>query len=154
MQVRNPNYKEDISELFSAAAFVSNTGIRLIDCGPGWVLSELSITEEHGQQDGAVHAGVQATMADHTAGAAATTLAEAGQRVLSIEFKINLLRMARGSALRCKAEVLKAGRTVSVVEASVFLDTGDGGFEVLVSKAVVTLALVDAAKAGGGHKAT
>jgi acyl-coenzyme A thioesterase PaaI-like protein len=36
--------------------------------------SRVIIVEEHRQQDGFIHAGVMATMADHTAGYAAFTL--------------------------------------------------------------------------------
>ncbi len=54
-----------------------------------------------------VHAGVQATIADHTAGGAATTLIDKGQFVLTVEFKINLLRVTRGDSLLCRAQVLK-----------------------------------------------
>ena len=46
------------------------------------------------QQDGFVHAGVQAAVADHTSGDAAATLLAVGKIVLSIEFKINLLRLS------------------------------------------------------------
>ncbi|CAQ71130.1 hypothetical protein RALTA_A3213 [Cupriavidus taiwanensis LMG 19424] len=63
---------------------------------------------------------MQATMADHTAGAAASTILEAGQHVVTAEFKINLLRAVRSERLRCRADVLKSGRSIIVVEADVF----------------------------------
>jgi uncharacterized protein (TIGR00369 family) len=94
----------------------------------------------HLQQDGFVHAGVQATIADHTAGAAAATLAASGHYVLTAEFKISLLRAAKGSHLTCVAKVLKAGNSLTVVESEVFC--GTPGDTRLVSKATVTLAVV------------
>jgi uncharacterized protein (TIGR00369 family) len=94
----------------------------------------------HYQHHDFVHAGVQATIADHTAGAAATTLIRDTELVLSAEFKINLLNTARGEALRCRAEVLKAGRMLVVVESEVFAVSGEK--ERLVAKATVTLAVV------------
>ncbi len=36
--------------------------------------------------------------------------------VLTIEFKINLLAPARGPRFRCEGQVVKAGRTISVVD--------------------------------------
>ena len=83
---------------------------------------------------------MQATLADHSSGAAASTLISADEQILSVEFKLNLLRPARGEQLRCRATVLKAGRTISVVEAEVH--AGDSPRETLVSKATVTLATV------------
>jgi acyl-coenzyme A thioesterase PaaI-like protein len=60
---------------------------------------------------------------------------------------VNLLRPARGARLRCRAAVLKAGRTLTVVEAEV--RAGDDASEVLVSKATVTLATVPRTRVAG-----
>jgi uncharacterized protein (TIGR00369 family) len=89
-----------------------------------------------------VHAGVQATVADHTAGGAAGTVARPGDLVLSVEFKINLLRPAVGDRLRCRATVLRQGKTITVAESEVF--AASDGQEKLVAKATVTLAHVPA----------
>src|SRR5437588_10526546 len=77
-----------------AAAFVSDIGMRLVGVGAGWCESVLLVFPRHYQFEGFVHAGVQATMADHTSGTAATTLVDERHYVLSAEFKINLLRPA------------------------------------------------------------
>ena len=140
MEATNPNYKAAVREIFERAAFVNDVGIRLVDCGPGWCESALAVLPRHYQHHDFVHAGVQATIADHTAGAAATTLIRDTELVLSAEFKINLLNTARGEALRCRAEVLKAGRMLVVVESEVFAVSGEK--ERLVAKATVTLAVV------------
>ncbi len=140
MQATNPNYKVAVQEVFNRAAFVNDVGIRLTGCGPGWCESELAVTPRHYQQHDAVHAGVQATIADHTAGAAATTLIRATEAILSAEFKINLLNSARGERLRCRSQVLKAGRMLIVTESEVFALSGEK--ERLVAKATVTLAVV------------
>ena len=139
-QPPNPGFEQRVREIFSQAAFVSELGITPAEIGPGLCESTLAIRPTHLQQDGFVHAGVQATIADHTAGAAAATLVDAGETVLSVEFKINMLRPAVGQLLRCKAAVLKPGRTLIVVEAEVFAI--DGERSKLTSKATVTLAVV------------
>lgn len=126
----------EIQRLFTTAPFVQHVGMRLLEAGEGWCESEIEIQAHHQQQDSFIHAGVQATMADHTAGSAAATLIRPGQYVLTVEFKINLLRPAQGQRLRCKAEVLKPGKTLSIVESSLFTDK-------LVSKATVTLAILE-----------
>lgn len=128
--------RSEIQRLFTTAPFVQHVGMRLLEAGEGWCESEIEIQAQHQQQDSFIHAGVQATMADHTAGSAAATLIRPGQYVLTVEFKINLLRPAQGQRLRCKAEVLKPGKTLSIVESSLFTDT-------LVSKATVTLAILE-----------
>lgn len=128
--------RSEIQRLFTTDPFVQHVGMRLLEAGEGWCESEIEIQAHHQQQDSFIHAGVQATMADHTAGSAAATLIRPGQYVLTVEFKINLLRPAQGQRLRCKAEVLKPGKTLSIVESSLFTDT-------LVSKATVTLAILE-----------
>jgi len=57
-----------------------------------------------------------------------------------VEFKINLLRPAKGESLRCRAKVLKPGKTISVAESEVYA-VADGK-ETLVSKATITLAVL------------
>ncbi|MBD9482654.1 PaaI family thioesterase [Pseudomonas sp. PDM14] len=136
----HPRYRELVEAGFAAANFIGDLGIHPTACGPGWVEAELTIQSRHLQQNAFIHAGVQATLADHTAGAAAATLVADGQTVLTLEFKLNLLRPARCERLLCRAEVLKAGRQVTVVEAEVF--SLEGGERRLFSKATVTLAVV------------
>lgn len=136
----HPRYRELVEHGFAAANFVNDVGIRATDCGPGWVEAELDVLPRHLQQNGFIHAGVQTTLADHAAGAAAATLVEDGQTVLTLEFKVNLLRPARCQRLLCRAEVLKPGRQATVVEAEVF--AVENGERRLFSKATVTMAVV------------
>jgi len=126
----------DLHAIFAKANFVNALGIRVVHAEGERCETELVVRPDHLQQDGFVHAGVQATLADHTAGGAATLALDAGEAILSIEFKINLLRPATGEKLRCVATVLRAGKTVVVAEAEVF------AADKLCSKATVTLARV------------
>src|SRR5512140_2296089 len=110
---------EEARRIFRNAPFAADLGIELVRLAPGECETTLRLAPKHLQQDGFVHAGVQATLADHTGGGAGATLIPEGKIVLSIEFKINLLRPAKGDSLRCRAKVLKAGRQISVVESEV-----------------------------------
>lgn len=149
MKPQTEDFREKVRAIFSRAAFIGELGIRLQDVGPGWCESVLAVSAGHLQQDGYVHAGVQATMADHTAGGAAGTLAAEGELVLTVEFKINFLRPAQGERLRCRAAVLRQGRTLNVAESEVYAQRD--GAEKLVAKAMVTLALVPAPPIPSGH---
>ncbi len=131
---------EETDRIFRSAPFTSELGLRLESVGQGTCTSVLELQGRHLQQDGFVHAGVQATMADHTAGGAAATLLRKGQYVLTAEFKINLLRAAKGERLICRSKVLKAGAQLTVAESEVFCVAS--GEERLVSKATVTLAVI------------
>jgi len=124
--------------------FIKFCGFKAHKVGKGFFTSKLEIGPDHRQQDGFIHAGVMATMADHTAGYAAFTLVSEKYRVLTIEFKINFLKPASGEMLVCKARILKEGKLVMVAESEVF-DSRQRQKR-LVAKAVATLMAVPAEK--------
>lgn len=136
----NPNYREAVEAGFRDAAFVSDIGMVLEDCGPGWCVSSLRVQPRHLQHTGVIHAGVQSTVADHTAGCAAISITPEDGLVLTVEFKLHLLRPGVGEALRCRAQVLKPGRQFHIVESEVYAFAG--GKESLVSKMIATMAVV------------
>jgi uncharacterized protein (TIGR00369 family) len=75
---------------FQDAPFIAHLGAVLEQLGTGWCEASLVLQPWHLQQTGVAHAGVIATLADHCAGAAASTQLVADQFVVSVEFKINL----------------------------------------------------------------
>ena len=140
LETNNPNYEEAVRGIFDRAPFILGLGLELKETGPGWCETELVLAPKHQQQDGYVHAGVLASVADHTAGSAGVSLIHANEYVLSTDFNISFLRAAQGQRLRCRAEVLKAGRRLIVVESAVY--SVNGQESQLVSKARVTLAVL------------
>ena len=133
--------REEIERIFNAAPFIADLGMRLVRVDSGYCETQLDLEPRHLQQDGFVHAGVQATMADHSAGGAAGTLIGPGQIVLTAEFKINLLRAAKGQRLTCRSRVLKPGSQLSVVESEI--ECENDGTSKLVSKTTATIAIVE-----------
>ena len=107
----------------------------------GFFQSKVEIEEHHRQQDGFIHAGVMATMADHTAGYATFTTVPEEFQILTIEFKINFLRPAFGETLVCRSRVIREGTRIIVSESEVFDIRGEKD-EVPVAKAMVTLMVV------------
>jgi uncharacterized protein (TIGR00369 family) len=101
------------------------------------------VKNEHRQQDGFVHAGVIATMADHTSGYASFTTVSEKFRILTVEFKINYLKPAIGPVIICRSKVINNGKKIKVVEAEVF--SVANGSEKLVAKGMFTQAAVAAA---------
>lgn len=133
----------DISAVFDQAPFIDLVGYRLERYGEGWAETSLQLRPEHLQQHGYVHAGVITTMADHTAGGAASTVVAEGQSVLTAQLGIHLLRPSRGLSLRCRGEVVKAGRRLVVAEADVHCD------DIHVARLSAMLSVVDQGLGGG-----
>lgn len=130
---------DEARRFFALAPFMVELGITPTHAGSGTMTTELTIAQHHLQHIGQVHAGVMATIADHTMGAAAQTLAAPGTWVVTAEFKTSLLRAAKGERLVCEARVLKPGRQISFTEAEVYAVTGDE--RTLVAKASATMAV-------------
>ena len=124
--------------------FIADCGFKAVNCGRGYLESRLKVLSRHRQQDNYVHAGVIATMADHTAGYAGFSLVPEDHRILTIEFKINFLDPAYGHSLICKSRILREGGQILVGESEVF-DQRPGG-EALVAKAIVTLRSIHQSK--------
>ncbi len=136
----DPAYRTAVQEIFSKAGFITSLGIALGDFGPGWCETTLTLEPRHQQQDGFAHAGLVATMADHTSGAAAGSLIPASAMVLTVEYKVNLLRPGIGETLFSRAEVIRNGKRIIVTESEVFGVTG--GSKKLIAKGIFTLAVI------------
>ncbi len=119
--------------------FVRHCGIEAVEVSFGKFTSRLKIGEHHRQQDGFIHAGVMATMADHTAGYAGFTVVDEEHQILTIEFKINFLRPALGNYLVCKSRVIRRGSSVIIAESEVTDVRAPDEEDKLVAKALVTL---------------
>jgi len=122
--------------------FPAYCGFTVDHISAGRFETHLSVRSEHQQQDGFVHAGVIATMADHTAGYAAYTLIPETARILTIEFKINFFKPAAGSLLVCRSAVISPGKSIIVAESNLFSKLES--VEKHVARATVTLMAVDA----------
>jgi uncharacterized protein (TIGR00369 family) len=120
--------------------FIADLGLKVSHYERGYLESRLIVLPRHRQQDHYIHAGVLATMADHTAGYAAFSLIAADFRILTIEFKINFFRPAYGQGLLCKSRILREGGQVLVGESEVYDQRSDA--EVLAAKAMVTMMAV------------
>jgi len=116
---------ERIRESFARQQIMTTMGARLEDIAAGRVAIRLPFRQDLTQQNGFLHAGAIAAVADSACGYAALSAMPPGADVLSIEFKINMLAPAKHDIV-ARAVVMRTGRTVVVVRADVFeMQSGD-----------------------------
>lgn len=120
MTPTDPNYEQKTRESFNRQSVMRTIGATLESMKPGGITIELPFNGQYTQQNDFMHAGIISTVLDSACGYAAFTLMPADADVLTVEFKVNLLRPAKGKLFTAKARVVKAGRSISVTEASLF----------------------------------
>ena len=122
--------------------FTRLVGAEVVSVDPGVVVMGLDRRDEVLQQNGLFHGGVIAYLIDNAATAAAATVIDRSKRtVITAEYKVNLVAPSKGDRLTCRAEVIKAGRSLTVVDARVHCRTD--GEDRLVAVALATIANLD-----------
>jgi len=117
---RNHAFAEEIKQSFAKQTIMGLIGAELTRVEPGLIEIMLPYRADLTQQHGYLHAGIVTTIADSACGYAAYSLMPPNSEVLSVEFKVNLLRPAKGETFQAVAEVIKSGKTLTVVRADVF----------------------------------
>jgi uncharacterized protein (TIGR00369 family) len=116
IRVPDPAYAARVRACFEAQALMSTLSARLSRLEPGEVDIAFAFDQAFTQQNGFVHAGIVTALVDTACGLAAYTLMPADADVLSVEFKINLLRPAVGERFLACGRVIKPGSTLVVTQ--------------------------------------
>ena len=117
---RDPGYAERVRGSFARQPMMAHIGAELARVAPGFCEIRMPYRRELTQQHGYVHGGALATIADSAAGYAAFTLMPAGTSILTVEYKLNLLRPGLGEVMVARGRVIKPGKTLTVVSADVY----------------------------------
>ena len=133
-------HEERVRQSFSMQVFMSTLGAELTAVTEGGVEIRLPFSSNLTQQNGYLHAGVITSILDSACGYAALTVAPDDKDVLTVELKVNLLAPAAGEVFVARAQVKKAGRTLTVCTADAFAIKG--GNEKLVATMLATIMAV------------
>lgn len=124
-QPADPAFVNVVAASFARQGMMRVLGARLGDIAPGRVAIELPYGDAVGQQQGLFHGGAIGAIGDIAGGYAALSLMPAGSEVVTVEYKINFIRPAKGALLRAEGQVLRAGKSVTV--ARIDVSVVDGG---------------------------
>jgi len=124
-----------IQASFNKQAFLKLIGAELEHVENGKVVISCKHKEMLTQQQGLLHGGVVASLADVSCGYAALTTMPDDSEVLTVEFKINLIRPANTSKIIATGQVIKSGRMLVISESSVTDESG----ETVIAKMMATM---------------
>jgi uncharacterized protein (TIGR00369 family) len=113
-----------VRESFARQTFMTLIGGEIASLAPGACAIALNTRPDLCQQRGFLHGGVTTALADTAAGYSAYSLMPEGSAPLTVELKINLMSPAVGERFVAKGRVLRAGRTLTVVEVDVEAENG------------------------------
>jgi uncharacterized protein (TIGR00369 family) len=116
----NPDYAAAVRESFGRQGLMHTLGAKIVTIEPGFCAIEMPYAPAVSQQQGYFHGGAIGAIADNAAGYAAYSLMPAGSEILTVEYKINLIRPALPPTLRAEGRVLRAGKTLTVCRADVY----------------------------------
>lgn len=125
MQPQDPHFADRVRQSFEKQAAMAHIGASLGEVSPGYVEIHLPFSPNLTQQHGYLHAGIIGTIADSAGGYAAMTLMPTTASVLSIEYKLNLMRPGVGERFVAQGQVVRAGKTITVCQVEVFGISGD-----------------------------
>lgn len=97
-------------------------GIRFVEWEPGRCVAELDAGPHLHHPGGIVHGGVAYGLADSAMAHALIAMLDSGMNCSTIEMKMSYLAPVREGLLRAEAAVVKKGRTIAFVEATVDCD--------------------------------
>lgn len=101
-----------IQKINEFTGFTSSAGIQVVSAEAGQAQLLVSRKPELLQFNGFFHGGVISGLADHAAGAAATSALPAGKIAVTVDLHVNFLAPASGPSLLAKARTLQVGNTL------------------------------------------
>lgn len=140
------NPTELVRSVTAATGFTHAASVQVISVEPGLVSLRMPRKRELLQFNGFFHGGAIAGLADHAAGAAATTMLPQGRIAVTADLHVNFLKPAAGIAITAVAKAVSVGVTLSVVTVEVFAEAEASS--VLCAIATATLRSVEAPSLG------
>ena len=99
-------------------------GFAMTAIEPGRAVFEMDVGPQHASPLGTLHGGVICDLVDGAMGCAHASQLEDGETFTTLELKINYLKPVWNGHLVAEGKVIKAGRTIGLVEGRVTDESG------------------------------
>ena len=110
-----PEEEQRIKEAFNAVPFAHLLGIELGEMKRGAATLHLEVSDDLRQNNGVIHGGVVASLADTAAAFAILTLLKPTETTTTIDLTVHYLRPLLRGRISARARVVRAGRRVLVI---------------------------------------
>jgi uncharacterized protein (TIGR00369 family) len=100
-------------------------GFKLESISEGTSVMTLEADQRHANPMGTLHGGILCDISDAAMGIAYASLLGEGESFTTLELKINFLKPIWKASLRAKAKVVRAGKTIGLVECTITDQKGD-----------------------------
>ncbi|MBW8481197.1 PaaI family thioesterase [Actinomadura parmotrematis] len=116
-----------LREMFQGSPLNAMLALEIVELGPAHALVSMPVAADALNHAGTLHGGAIATLIDQTCG---TIAARAGgldyttHTLVTADLHVRYLARTRGAAVHARAEVVRAGRQLIIVDCAVTDDTG------------------------------
>jgi len=121
-----------VTRSFAQQGLMQAMGARLATVEAGHVAITVPFSERVSQQHGLFHGAIIGALGDTAGGYAALTRMPAESEVVTVEYKVNFMRPAKGRELIADGTVLRSGKSITVCRVDVHV-ADDAGNRTLVA---------------------
>ncbi len=115
------NSVEEAKEYFKNDKFAYNSGMVLEDLGEDFSLCSMDLDDRHLNANGGIMGGVMFTLADLAFAALSNNI---HRPTVAQQVSINYLAAPKGKKLIARAELLKSGRSSTIIQVKITDETG------------------------------
>jgi len=139
------SYEKALRRAVESAPYYQLLQISLEQIDTGFARFRMPFRKELTQAYGMVHGGAIASLADTAVAFALMTLVQPGEKVLTVEFKINFLAFVNGGEMIGEARVVNKGKRLVMADMEVKDENGN-----LLARGLATYTILSPPKASGG----
>ena len=115
------NSVEEAREYFKNDKFAFNSGMVLEDLGEDFSLCSMELDDRHLNANGGIMGGVMFTLADLAFAALSNNI---HRPTVAQQVSINYLSAPKGKTLKARAELVKNGRSSTIIQVKITDETG------------------------------
>ncbi|WP_428069476.1 PaaI family thioesterase [Chryseobacterium gambrini] len=134
-----PHKKQLITDSFNRSETLKFYKAELLEVETDFISMKIPKMELMTRKAGMFNGAMIASLVDVSSGYAAVSHYQEDCYVVTVELKVNYLRLAIGDALVSKSYVIKGGSKISVIRTEIYVVDEDGASESHVATSLVTM---------------